>query len=279
MTESGSTSPPSDGLLQRALGPRYSVVDAVFFILLVATAATFICRQFRRQRDELAAAAFRSPLPEVTLVSPGPLLPDDRAYRHDYEFTQDWFTYNIPVWESALAPYKGKPGVNYLEVGLYEGRSALWMLENILTDPTSRLTGIEIFDGELKQRFFDNLRRSGAEDRATVIIEPSQFAMRNLPLESFDIVYIDGPHATADVLEDAVLSYRLLKPGGVLIFDDYRWAGALDQGPLTRDKTSDFPKAAIDRFVQCFEDSLRVMHNSYQLILKKSRKEAEKGTS
>jgi predicted O-methyltransferase YrrM len=149
------------------------------------------------------------------------------------------------------------------------------MLENILTDPTSRLTGIEIFDGELKQRFFDNLRRSRAEDRATVIIEPSQFAMRNLPLESFDIVYIDGSHATADVLEDAVLSYRLLKPGGVLIFDDYRGAGALGQGPLTRDKTSDFPKAAIDRFVQCFEDSLRVMHNSYQLILKKSGKGAE----
>jgi predicted O-methyltransferase YrrM len=183
------------------------------------------------------------------------------------------------VWESALAPYKGKPGVNYLEVGLYEGRSALWMLENVLTDPTSRLTGIEIFDGELKQGFFDNLRRSGAEDRATVITEPSQFAMRNLPLESFDIVYIDGSHATADVLEDAVLSYRLLKPGGVLIFDDYREAGALGQGPLTRDKTSDFPKAAIDRFVQCFEDSLRVMHNSYQLILKKSGKGPEKGTS
>jgi predicted O-methyltransferase YrrM len=103
--------------------------------------------------------------------------------------------------------------------------------------------------------------------------------MRNLPLESFDIVYIDGSHATADVLEDAVLSYRLLKPGGVLIFDDYRGAGALGQGPLTRDKTSDFPKAAIDRFVQCFEDSLRVMHNSYQLILKKSGKGAEKGTN
>jgi hypothetical protein len=100
MIESGSTSPPSNGLLQRALRPRYSDVDAVLFVLLVA------------------AAAFRSPLPKVTLVSPGPLLPDDRAYRHDYEFTQDWFTYNIPVWDSALAPYKGKPGVNYLEVGV-----------------------------------------------------------------------------------------------------------------------------------------------------------------
>ena len=106
-----------------------------------------------------------------------------------------------------------------------------------------------------------------------MIIEPSKFAMRNLPLESFDIVYIDGSHATADVLEDAVLSYRLLKPGGVLIFDDYRGAGALARVPSPATRPSDFPKAAIDRFVQCFEDSLRGMHNSYQLILKRAGKE------
>src|SRR5262245_66041273 len=102
MTESGSTSPPSDGQLQRALRPRYSVVDAVLFILLVAAAATFICRQFRRQRDELAAAAFRSPLPAVTLVSPGPSLPDDRAYRHDCGVAEAWVTFSFPWWDCGM---------------------------------------------------------------------------------------------------------------------------------------------------------------------------------
>ena len=54
--------------------------------------------------------------------------------------------------------------------------------------------------------------------------------LRRLPLESFDIIYIDGSHAVNDVLEDAVLSFRLLKPEGILIFDDYRWVGALVRG-------------------------------------------------
>lgn len=262
-----------NGLRRGLLRDRYSILDVG--ILLVATcavvvaAAAYVCSHFRRQRDDIAAAAFRSELPAVQLASPGPALPDDQVYRGIYTFTQNWFTRKIPVWEKTLAAFKGKPGVRYLEIGLYEGRSALWMLENILTDPTSRLTGIDIFEGELKDRFFDNLRRSKAEERATILIGFSQVEMRKLPLESFDIIYIDGSHATADVLEDAVLSYRLLRPGGVLIFDDYTWSGALYTGPLTRDDSGDFPKAAIDRFVQCFGARMTVIHNAYQLVLKK----------
>ena len=66
------------------------------------------------------------------------------------------------------------------------------------------------------------------------MIEPSQVVLRRLPLETYDIIYIDGSHATSDVLEDAVLSYRLLKPGGLLIFDDYHWAGRSIRGRDSR---------------------------------------------
>ena len=38
--------------------------------------------------------------------------------------------------------------------------------------------------------------------------------------QKYDIIYIDGSHEARDVLEDAVLAYRLLKIGGLLIFDD-----------------------------------------------------------
>jgi predicted O-methyltransferase YrrM len=41
----------------------------------------------------------------------------------------------------------------------------------------------------------------------------------------FDIIYIDGNHEPEYVLEDAVLSFRKLKVGGILIFDDYGWGG------------------------------------------------------
>jgi predicted O-methyltransferase YrrM len=244
-----------------------------FTIALVAVlgAAAWQSRRQHDQLDQLMAAAFQSPLPEVEIAAAS-APPGGRDYRGDYHFTQDWFSGAIPVWESVLAPYKGRPSVQYLEVGLYEGRSAVWMLENVLTHPTSHLTGIDVFQGPLKDRCLENLRRSGAGGRVTTIVEPSQVVLRRLPLETFEIIYIDGSHATSDVLEDAVLSYRLLKPGGVLIFDDYRWSGALYHGPETHDAPSDFPKAAIDRFVQCFQLQLEVVYNSRngnQLIVRK----------
>lgn len=41
--------------------------------------------------------------------------------------------------------------------------------------------------------------------------------------ESFDLVYVDGSHMCADVLFDALLAFELLRPGGVIVFDDYEW--------------------------------------------------------
>lgn len=39
--------------------------------------------------------------------------------------------------------------------------------------------------------------------------------------EIFDIIYIDASHMSKDVIGDALLSFPLLKVGGVMIFDDY----------------------------------------------------------
>ena len=34
---------------------------------------------------------------------------------------------------------------------------------------------------------------------------------------------MDGSHHARDVLQDAVLAWGLLRPGGYMIFDDYEW--------------------------------------------------------
>jgi predicted O-methyltransferase YrrM len=144
------------------------------------------------------------------------------------------------------------------------------MLENIFTDPTAKVTAIDVFDGPYKAKYFANLERTRAAERVTTIADFSQTALRGLPLESYDVIYIDGSHAKEDVLEDAVLSWRLLKPGGMLIFDDYRWAGLFVQG--TTDEPTDFPKTAIDAFIECFGEQLDVIHNSYQVLVRKKAK-------
>jgi predicted O-methyltransferase YrrM len=142
------------------------------------------------------------------------------------------------------------------------------MLENVLTAPTSRATVIDIFYGDYESRYRANIAKSGAASRVTTIKAPSRESLPTLPRESFDIVYIDGSHATADVLEDAVLSWQTLKPSGLMIFDDYQWIGALQAGH-ERDAASDFPKLAIDAFCHCFEGRYEVVHNGYQLFLRK----------
>jgi predicted O-methyltransferase YrrM len=219
------------------------------------------------RRRELSAIFRDSPLPEIRVAtqSTGAIAP---AARSDYEFTSDWFSKNIPVWTVVLEPYRGRPGVNYLEIGAYEGRSIVWMLENILTDRTSHVTALDIFYGEYEARYRRNIERTGAADRVATVKGKSQVETRKLRVESFDIVYIDGSHAAADVLEDAVLCWRLLKPGGTIIFDDYRWIGVLGAAHAG-DASTDFPKPAIDAFVRCFADKFKTLHNQDQVILQK----------
>jgi predicted O-methyltransferase YrrM len=258
---------PAKKVITKLVKPRFSLVDlALFASVLGILSAGIAWYKMMVYTNQLNAAVFQSPLPDVR-VTEEKLVPDSSAYQKKYEFTVNWFTYNIPVWEKVLSPYKGKADLRYLEIGLFEGRSAIWMLENILTHPTARLTGIDVFDGPYKGRYFANIERSGSSGKVTTITGYSQLELRGVPLKHFDIIYIDGSHSKDDVMEDAVLCWRLLREGGLLIFDDYRWAGCFASG--TSDAPTDFPKAAIDRFVQCFDSQLRVIHNAYQLILKK----------
>ncbi len=157
--------------------------------------------------------------------------PDPNRYKHEYEFGADWFWPSIPNWEKNLAHMKGQPNLNYLEVGPFEGRSFYWLLDNIYTHPSTRATAIDVFEtgtsgyyaGNFERRFRNNARISGREKDITVIKGYSQVELRKLPLDSYDLIYIDGSHSTPDVLADLVLSWGLLKNGGMMILDDYRW--------------------------------------------------------
>jgi len=178
-----------------------------------------------------------------------------------YTFTSTWFLGNIPVWEKVLQPYKNKEGIRYLEIGAYEGRSLVWMLDNILTHPTARATAIDII---IRKELLENLRISGAENKVEVVKGSSQAKLRRMQTESFDIIYIDGSHAAADVLADAVLSWPLLKNDGLLMFDDYKLKTEVLPIELR-------PGIAIDAFLTVQRNKLEVVYSGYTLILRKHR--------
>src|SRR3974390_231397 len=83
------------------------------------------------------------------------------GYSRPYKFTENWFTDKIPVWTEILKEFTGKPDVTYLEVGTFEGRSSLWLLENILTHPTSKIIIVDAFQENTFKTFSSNINLSG----------------------------------------------------------------------------------------------------------------------
>jgi predicted O-methyltransferase YrrM len=245
---------------------------------MVLVGAALGCDEPGPPRVESAAEVARAPRP-VELRDPQAFaaaigaVAGDFDYRRDYHFNEDWFTHNIPLWAGLLQPYMGMPGIQYLEVGLWEGRSFVWMLDHVLTDSDSHATGVDI---EVLDNLLQNIELSGAADRVTMLEGSSQIVLRTLPPESQDLIYIDGSHISADVLEDMVLSWRLLKPGGLMILDDYRWNGSRNAAdpPLSDDL---LPRVAIDAFISANRNVVVVVLKGYQVALRKRALECPRG--
>ncbi len=189
-----------------------------------------------------------------------------------YRFTFDWVTPHASAWENDLAHLKGKPGARGLEIGCFEGQSACWFLDNVLTHPTSRLTCVDPFaipmDSVLLryfERYFDdNVAASGAGDRVTKLVGSSQVVLRALSPASFDFVYVDGSHRVGDVLQDSVLAWTLLRSGGTAIFDDYDLVDDVATGLLAR-----APGRALDAFLTLLGESATIARRDWQLVVRK----------
>jgi predicted O-methyltransferase YrrM len=245
---------------------RFSILNALLFTLALTGILVYIARSHERAlHARFIETLVRQNAPQraVRLSDRTPPSPK-AAYKGEYEFTEDWFTHHLASWRKATEPYAGKPGVKYLEVGVYEGRAAMWIAENVLTDPTSELVGLDLFSGDYvdaygpyEQRYRNNVRKTGLGDRATTIKGYSQVELRKLPLAHYDIIYVDGSHVNANVLEDAILVWRLLKDGGLLIFDDYGNQGTTD------------PRIGVDTFMRFFGRHFEVIHNDLQLMMRK----------
>jgi predicted O-methyltransferase YrrM len=179
-----------------------------------------------------------------------------------YDLTSDWFGEHIPLWTSVLGHLTGRQNVFFLEIGSYEGRSAVWLLGNILTHETARIDCVDPFyDPAYTARFHHNIKTALGQTKVRAITGKSQDVLRRLSADHYDAIYVDGSHAASDVLEDAVLAFRLLKHGGVMIFDDYGWNLHLD--PLW------VPKMAIDAFLAVYQNQYELLAKAYQVCIRK----------
>jgi hypothetical protein len=199
-----------------------------------------------------------------------------------YRFTEDYSGSYRDHWPRLFKRYAGKPGLFFVEIGSFEGKSACWFLENILTDASSRLLCIDSFiqsqelshglsidtyidsgDRSTFDRFVLNLRLTGRINQVTIIKDTSYRALRTLPPASIDVAYIDGSHRAADVMQDAVLLWGAVKAKGLMIFDDYNWKDPYEDGPQWN------PKEGIDAFLHLFGTQLKMLHKGEQVVISK----------
>lgn len=103
-----------------------------------------------------------------------------------------------------------------MEIGFNSGFSALLMLMS------NAFIQISCFDlGEHKYTIpcFEKLKETFG-DRIHITIGDSTKTLENVN-DKYDLIHIDGGHSTEVADSDIVNSYRLSKPGTVLIMDDY----------------------------------------------------------
>lgn len=199
----------------------------------------------------------------------------------------DWVSVRSVQWGRWLACFKGLPLVRGLEIGSFEGRSALWFMEHVLTDASASLLCVDpwSYSDEQRQlvggtslparydleaafkRFVENTAAYADAGRLKYQRGPSREVLNNLPLEPvFDFAYIDGSHLASSTLEDSILAWWRLRPGGVLIWDDYRWAS--DQRKRKRHLAR--PKIAIDAFLKIYEERYELLPGrGYQVAIQR----------
>ena len=175
-----------------------------------------------------------------------------------YEFSNDWFNKNAPLFDRYLSHLRDRP-CRMLEIGSYEGRSLVWLLENVVTHADARIDAVDLRENP---RLRPNLAATGAPGKVSFNLGRSADVLRTLPADSYDFAYIDGCHWAVETLEDAVLSFRLVKAHGVIAFDDYQWDDP-EENQFGR------PKEAIDAFLTICGGHVEVLHRGYQVWVRK----------
>ncbi len=178
------------------------------------------------------------------------------------DFQHDWTSDRLPLWKPHVEHLVGRAHVHALEIGAFEGRSTAWMLEHVLTHPTSAIVCLDPFrpnptfgfDGDYLPRFVENTAPYRARVRLLQAFSREVSARALLELApGYDLVYVDGSHEPVDVVRDAALALAVARPGAVIAFDDYAWAEV---------------GAAVDRWLQDpgVQPRLAVLQRGYQLL-------------
>lgn len=195
------------------------------------------------------------------------------------DFKIDWFTEHIPAWSAVLMKTKRpEGGIQALMVGVYEGRCLEWLLQNVLTNrETDRATVLDAFDykpcvsersvakwvPDVKETFRNRILGNATYAKQVRMLPPEtgiQHLYLNSPAPTaYDIVYIDA-HDSVHALESAVHTFPLMRPGGILIFQNYTH---------NEEHDTNCPRVGMDAFLSTYVRHIKVVRNGFHLFVQK----------
>lgn len=180
-----------------------------------------------------------------------------------YKFTNCWFDINKNLFEQELLKFKDDP-ILVLEVGCYEGRSSVWLIDNILEHPSSQIDIIDPFlqeNGEkIKETFQNNIKLSKYPNKVTFFHQVSEKIYPTIQYK-YNIAFIDGSHYPWYILYDMIHVWDRLTIGGLMICDDYASNNRQDTKFSPKEIMHYFLTNVIDHNyrIQCSEWSLCLM--------------------
>ena len=184
--------------------------------------------------------------------------------KQDRFIYNDWFSHNIHVFKEYLQKPTGKKPMNILEVGVFEGRGTVWFIEQF---KNVKVYAVDVWDtkhSHPKYKDVFNTFKKHIEpykNQVVILKGKSSDMIRSIsPKIRFDFVYIDASLHSKNALEDAVQSFILLKPGGLMIFDDY-----------THNKEHDINcrRPGIDAFINIYANEIEVLRLAWAVVIKK----------
>ncbi|ELS05061.1 tetratricopeptide repeat protein [Xenococcus sp. PCC 7305] len=170
----------------------------------------------------------------------------------DYFFEQDNFSYRIPLIEPHLQHLVNQESTNILEIGNYQGMSSCWLLDKILTAPDSKLTCL---DREFDSKLQDNLLKAKAKHKVNLMAGDIHENLNSLSPNIFDLANLQDRRKQWEyVNQSTALVWRLMKVGGIIIFNDYGWH--------RNDMPELNPKKGIDNFLNSIPSQWEIIVES-----------------
>jgi predicted O-methyltransferase YrrM len=165
-------------------------------------------------------------------------------------------------WDLHLSRFITHPTrpIHILEIGSFEGMATAWFLNNLCNhNARSSVTAVDTWQGspeyvgvnfrDIEKTFDRTILATGRQDQCIKLkglsFDILAILLAGNPRPQYDIIYVDASHESRHVIADAVMSWAMLVPGGLMIFDDYKW------NKLSPDYFT--PKVAIDAFMHIMQ--------------------------